>query len=328
MISKPSGFCPEGFFLRNRRNMMTQNQDAEDAIAILGLGKVGTAVGRLLKSAGYRIIAVADRSPAALNKGIAFTGGQACKSLSEAAAAATCIFITTTDDAIASVCHEIVAGGAVRKGDKIIHMSGAGGLDLLAPAHQAGAHVASIHPIQSFADVEGAILNIPGSTFGITADEELREWAVSIVSALKGVPFFVTERDKALYHAAACMASNYLTTLMHMVETTYQALGLSRKEAIRAFWPLVRGTLLNIETRGAAEALTGPIARGDAGTIGKHLQALQETLPGLLNAYCELGLMTVDMALQKGSLTRERAQTIKTLFKEGGSADEYAGKSE
>jgi predicted short-subunit dehydrogenase-like oxidoreductase (DUF2520 family) len=307
--------------------MMTQHENATDTIAILGLGKVGTAVGHLLKTAGYRIIAVADQSPDALNKGIPFTGGQACKNLSEAAAAATCIVITTTDDAIASVCHAIVKDGAVHKGDKVIHMSGAGGLDLLAPARRAGAHVASIHPIQSFADVEGAIINIPGSTFGITADDELREWAVSIVNALKGVPFFVPEKDKALYHAAACMASNYLTTLMYMVETTYQALGLSRKEAIRAFWPLVKGTLLNIETRGAIEALTGPIARGDAGTIEKHLQALQEALPDLLNAYCELGLMAVDMALQKSSLAHDRAQTIKTLLK-GGITDEYAGKTE
>ena len=307
--------------------MTTHAQDAGDAIAILGLGKVGTAVGYLLKSAGYRIIAVADQSPTALKKGIPFTGGQACETLVEAAAAANCMIITTTDDAIASVCREIVVNGAVREGDKVIHMSGAGGLDLLAPARQAGAHVASIHPIQSFADVKGAIMNIPGSTFGITADDELREWAVSIVKALKGVPFFVLEMDKALYHAAACMASNYLTTLVHMVETTYRALGLNRTEAIRAFWPLVKGTLLNIETRGAVEALTGPIARGDAGTIEKHLQALHESLPDLLNAYRELGLMTVDMALQKGSLTRERAQTIKTLLK-GGSADEYAGKTE
>jgi predicted short-subunit dehydrogenase-like oxidoreductase (DUF2520 family) len=307
--------------------MTTHAQDAKDSIAILGLGKVGTAVGHLLKSAGYRIIAVADQSSAALKKGIPFTGGQACETLVEAAAAANCMIITTTDDAIASVCREIVANGAVREGDKVIHMSGAGGLDLLAPARQAGAHVASIHPIQSFADVEGAIMNIPGSTFGITADDELRAWAVSMVTALKGVPFFVPERDKALYHAAACMASNYLTTLMHMVETTYLALGLNRTEAIRAFWPLVRGTLLNIETRGTVEALTGPIARGDAGTIEKHLQALQEALPDLLNAYCELGLMTVDMALQKGSITRERAQTIKKLF-QGGSSDEYAGKTE
>jgi predicted short-subunit dehydrogenase-like oxidoreductase (DUF2520 family) len=304
--------------------MSTHHNDTADTLAILGLGKVGTAVGHLLKSAGYRIIAVADRSPAALEKGIPFTGGQACKSLAEAAGAATCVIITTTDDAIASVCREIVKEGAIRPGNKVIHMSGAGGLDLLAPAHEVGAFVASIHPIQSFADVEGAILNIPGSTFGITADGELREWAMGVVRALKGIPFFVPEQDKALYHAAACMASNYLTTLMHMVETTYQTLGLSRKEAVRAFWPLVRGTLLNIETRGAAESLTGPIARGDTGTIEKHLRAFRESLPDLLNAYCEMGQMTVDIALQQGFISPERAETIKTLFK-GGVSDEYSG---
>lgn len=302
-----------------------RHQDTEDTIAILGLGKVGTAVGHLLKKAGYRILAVADQSPSALKKNIPFTGGRACSDLAEAAAEATFILITTTDDAIASVCHEIVTKGAVHTGDKVIHMSGAGGLDLLAPAHSAGAYVASIHPIQSFADVEGAINSIPGSTFGITADENLRGWSVAVVSALEGIPFFVPEKDKALYHAAACMASNYLTTLMHMVETTYQSLGLNRQEAVQAFWPLVRGTLLNIETRGAAAALTGPIARGDAGTIEKHLQALRETLPRLLCAYCELGLMTVEIARNRGSLSSERAQTIKTLFKQGGSAHEYTG---
>ncbi|MBA4398088.1 MAG: DUF2520 domain-containing protein, partial [Syntrophus sp. (in: bacteria)] len=142
--------------------MMMKNQDAEDGIAIIGLGKVGTAVGHLLKSAGYRIIAVADQSPDALKRGIPFTGGRPCETVVEAAAAAGCIIITTTDDAIACVCREIVAGGAVKEGDKVIHMSGAGGLDLLAPARQTGARVASIHPIQSFADVEGAIMNIPG----------------------------------------------------------------------------------------------------------------------------------------------------------------------
>ena len=304
---------------------MVHHHTAKDRIAILGLGKVGTAVGYLLKSAGYKIVAVADPSSAALTKGISFTGGIAFESPSEAAAQATCTIITTIDDAIASVCYEIVKSGAVKPGDKVIHMSGAGGLELLAPARQAGAQVASIHPIQSFADVEGAIHHIPGSTFGITADDELKDWAIAMVKALKGTPFFVSEKDKALYHAAACMASNYLTTLMHMVETTYQTLGLSRDEAIRAFWPLVKGTLINIETKGTVQALTGPIARGDAGTIEKHLQAFREMLPDLLNSYCELGLMTIDIALQKETLAPDRAETIKTLLK-GGSKDEHPGK--
>jgi predicted short-subunit dehydrogenase-like oxidoreductase (DUF2520 family) len=304
--------------------MKKRDNKIKDTVALLGLGKVGTAVGHLLKAAGYPIVAVADQSSAAIEKGIPFTGGHACQKLSEAAAAATCIIITTTDDAIASVCREIVDNGAVQAGNKVIHMSGAGGLDLLTPAHQAGAYVASIHPIQSFADVEGAIVNIPGSTFGITADDELQDWAIAFVEMLGGFPFFIQETDKALYHAAACMASNYLTTLMHMVEATYQALGLSREEAIRAFWPLVRGTLLNIKARGTVEALTGPIARGDAGTIEKHLHALRETMPALFNAYCELGLMTVDIALQKGSLAPERAEIIKSFLK-GGLTDEHTG---
>jgi predicted short-subunit dehydrogenase-like oxidoreductase (DUF2520 family) len=300
---------------------------ADDRIAILGLGKVGTAVGYLLKSSGYRIVAVADASAAALEKGTSYTGGEAFTNPSRAAAQANCIIITTTDDAIAPVCAEIVRNSAVEPGDKIIHMSGAGGLNLLAPARAAGAKVGSIHPIQSFADVNGAIRNIPGSTFGITADEALADWAVAVVRDLQGVPFFVPEKDKALYHAAACMASNYLTTLMHMVEKTYQTLGLTRDEAIRAFWPLVKGTLVNVESNGTVGALTGPIARGDSGTIEKHLQAFRTSLPDLLAPYCILGLMTVEIALEKKTLSPDRAETIKKLLK-GGSRDEHPGKAE
>lgn len=300
---------------------------ANESIAILGLGKVGTAVGHLLKSAGYRIAAVSDLSAAALEKGMAFTGGEAFPNPAEAAARATCIIITTMDDAIAAVCAEIVRHGAVEPGDKVIHMSGAGGLDLLAPARAAGAAVGSIHPIQSFADVEGAIRSIPGSTFGITADDALTDWAIAMVKALQGVPFFVPEQDKPLYHAAACMASNYLTALMHMVETVYRTLGLTHDEAVRAFWPLVKGTMSNIETKGAVGALTGPIARGDAGTIEKHLQAFRAALPGLLEPYCALGLITVEIALEKKTLSPDRAESIKKLLK-GGSRDEHAGKVE
>jgi len=298
-----------------------------ESIAILGLGKVGTAVGHLLKSAGYRIVAVSDLSAAALEKGTAFTGGKAFANPAEAAAQATCIIITTMDDAIAPVCAEIVRHGAVEPEDKVIHMSGAGGLDLLAPARAAGAAVGSIHPIQSFADVAGAIRSLPGSTFGITADDALKDWAVAMVKALQGVPFFVPEPDKPLYHAAACMASNYLTALIHMVETAYRTLGLSRDEALRAFWPLVKGTLSNIETRGVVGALTGPIARGDAGTIEKHLRVFRADLPDLLEPYCALGLITVGIALEKKTLSPDRAESIQKLLK-GGLRDEHAGKAE
>ncbi len=298
---------------------MPQHLDKKDSMAILGLGKVGTALGHLLRSAGYEIAAIADRLPENLRRGVTYTGGLTFADVAEAASRADCILITTTDDEIAPVCEDISRRGAVRTGKKVVHVSGAGGLELLQAARQAGASVASIHPIQSFATIEGAIKSIPGSTFGITADASIRDWSVRLVQDLGGHPFFVAEGDKPLYHAAACLASNYLTTLLHTVEKIYLALGIEEKEALQAFWPLVQGTLTNIETVGTVQALTGPIARGDGETIGKHVAAFRERLPHLLPLYCILGLQTVELALAKKTLTPEKAALIVELLK-GGSA--------
>ena len=294
---------------------MNTQEIREDTVAILGLGKVGTAVGFLLRKAGYRIVAVASRSEASLTQGIVYTGGKPYLNYSAAALAANCIIITTSDDAIAHVCKKISTERSIRPGAKVIHMSGAGGLELLASAKDAGAHVACIHPLQSFADVERAIRDIPGSTFGITSSDEIKDWSVDMVRKLGGVPFFIVDLDKPLYHAAACIASNYLTTLIHMVEEIYQSLGLSREDAIRAIWPLVMGTIANIETKGTVQALTGPVARGDTGTIKKHAEALRNKLPELLQAYSALGILTADLGLKKKTLSPETARLIKELLK-------------
>ncbi len=104
-------------------------------------------------------------------------------------------------------------------------MSGAGGLDLLETAKKAGAAVASIHPLQSFSSIDQAIQNIPGSYFGITADKKAQKTAKNIVRDLGGIPLFISSDQKPLYHAAACFASNYLVSLMNVVESIYQAIG-------------------------------------------------------------------------------------------------------
>ncbi|OHE24394.1 MAG: hypothetical protein A2Z43_03790 [Syntrophobacterales bacterium RBG_19FT_COMBO_59_10] len=291
----------------------------KEKIAIIGLGRAGTAIGHLLCKAGYPIVAVTSRSRTSLEERIRYTGGRSFQADANAQAAslATCIFITTPDDSIAPVCCEIAEKGGFKHGDKVIHMSGAGGLDLLEPAKEAGAAVASIHPIQSFADIEGAVRNITSSTFGVTAGDNLRDWSFALVRELGGIPFEVPEAIKPLYHAAACLVSNYLTALIHMAEEIYLSLGLSRDEAIRAFWPLVRGTLNNIETRGTVQALTGPIARGDEGTIKQHLAVFSERLPSYLPSYRAMGLMTLELALKKNSLSPQKAGVIKKIL-EGG----------
>jgi predicted short-subunit dehydrogenase-like oxidoreductase (DUF2520 family) len=301
-----SDFRREGFFVAMKR----------DSIAIIGLGKVGTALGFLLRSAGYEIAAVSDVSPESLIRGVEFTGGKAFADASQAASEADTIFITTWDDAIETTCEEISQKDSIRPGDKVVHVSGAGGLDILASARKCGACVASIHPLQSFADTKSAIENLPGSTFGITANDEIYDWAVEIVTALGGTHFSVAEEDKPLHHAAACMASNYLVTLMSIVEQIYQSLGLKEDTAMKAFWPLVKGTIKNIEKKGIAPSLTGPIARGDIGTLKKHLRVFHTKYPSLLPLYREMGIFTADIGLHNKTLSEERAQEIKTLLRE------------
>ncbi|OPY19104.1 MAG: Rossmann-like domain protein [Syntrophus sp. PtaB.Bin075] len=325
LLAEPWSGLPgftEGFFIFFGGNPLSDLTVSEERIAILGTGKVGTAVGYLLRSAGRSIVAVADKNSSALEKSLPYTGGKPCTHLSEAAAAANTIFITAPDDEIAGICAKLEEAAAISPGDRVIHMSGAGGLDLLEPARRAGALIASIHPIQSFADIEGAIKNLPGSTFGITAQPEIIDWSENLVRDLGGFSFLIAESDKPLYHAAACMASNYFTTLMHIVETIYSSLGLTHEDALKAFWPLVRGTMKNIERGGTVQALTGPIARGDTGTIRKHLAALNEKLPQFLKIYKTLGVLTVDLGLEKQTLDEERATVIKRLL-EGETDHEY-----
>jgi predicted short-subunit dehydrogenase-like oxidoreductase (DUF2520 family) len=282
--------------------------------AIIGLGMVGIAIGHLLKNSGHKIIAISDKSPAALKRAQPYTGGQAFRNPREAVAKADSILITVPDDAIFSACNEIARAELVR-GKFVFHMSGAGGLDLLDAAKKAGAITASIHPLQSFSSIDNAIQNIPGSFFGITADKKAKTQAGIIVRDLRGIPIFISPDQKPLYHAAACIASNYLVSLFNVVESIYEAIGISKKNARKAYLPLIYGTLKNIEISGCVDALTGPIARGDLGTIGKHIAAIKKMQPQYSSLYSTLGLITVNIAQKKGTLSSKQVKIINDLLK-------------
>jgi len=282
--------------------------------AIIGAGMVGTAIGYLLKKAGYEIVAIADKSAAALRRAQSYTGGKACRKPQEVLREADCILITTPDDIILSVCKDIARSPLIK--DKyIFHMSGAGGLDLLDPAKKAGAAVGSIHPLQSFSSVDNAIQNIPSSYFGITVDAKAKTQAETIVLALGGKPIYISSQQKSLYHAAACVASNYLVSLLNVVESIYQSIGINENDAKNAYLPLIYGSLKNIELSGSVQALTGPIARGDSGTIQKHVDAINANLPQYASLYSSLGLVTVKLARKKGTLNLRQAKKISDILK-------------
>jgi predicted short-subunit dehydrogenase-like oxidoreductase (DUF2520 family) len=282
--------------------------------AIIGAGMVGTAIGFLLKKAGYEIMAIADKSTPALLRAQSYTGGKSYSKPLEVLRDADCILITTPDDLILSVCKDIARSPLI-KGKYIFHMSGAGGLDLLEPAKKAGAAVGSIHPLQSFSSIDNAIQNIPASYFGITADAKTKIPAKTIVLALGGKPIYISSKQKTLYHAAACVASNYLVSLLNVVESIYQAVGINEKDAKKAYLPLIYGSLKNIELSGSLAALTGPIARGDSGTIQKHVDAINANIPQYASLYSSLGLVTVNLARKKGTLNLKQSKIISDILK-------------
>lgn len=189
------------------------------------------------------------------------------------------------------------------------------GLDLLDPAARAGASVASIHPLQSFSSIDSAIANIPGSYFGVTAGAGAKKVSADIVRDLGGIPIYVSPEQKPLYHAAACIASNYLVSLMSVVESIYLSIGFSEQEARKAYLPLVYGSLKNIEKQGCSRALTGPIARGDSGTIQKHIEAIADHHPDFSSLYANMGVLAVKLARKKGTLSSTQAKIIAGLLK-------------
>ena len=277
----------------------------------IGAGKTGTALAVRLSQKKWPVVAVYSRTPSSAYKlaGLA-PNCRVCHTSQELADMAELVFLTTPDDVIGRVCGEV----RWRKGQGVVHCSGAHSVDILEPAKRLGAAVGSFHPLQTFADVSQAIENLPGSTFALEGEEPLLAVLKELAHLLDGNWVELKPGDKVLYHAAAVFACNYLVTLVKLALDLWRDFGAGPKEATAALLPLVKGTVNNIAKIGLPDCLTGPVARGDLGTIEKHLEALGARNPSLLRAYEELGLQTIPIALAKGGVNEQRAEGLRALF--------------
>jgi predicted short-subunit dehydrogenase-like oxidoreductase (DUF2520 family) len=285
-------------------------------ISIIGAGIVGTAIGEALEARGFKIAAVSARSQASLERAGAHLSARVTSDSVDAAKSGDIIFITTPDDSVSQACEDIAANGGFDSNDTVFHMSGALGLNALGGALHYGAKIGSIHPMQTFSDIETAVDSLPGSVFGITAEGETLTLAEEIVSVLGGESFLIRDEDKPIYHAAACVVSNYLVSLVHFGEQLYGDIGIPKETAKKAFMPLIRATVENIGKKGTTPSLTGPIARGDADTIRRHLAAMEKTSPWAVSLYRELGAYTIKVAVEKDGINREQAAVISSILGE------------
>jgi len=298
-------------------------------VGIVGVGKVGTAMAVLLTRVGYDVVcisstneeklALADREIRRERKALGVSGGPAV--LTDPVSKSPevdILLVTTSDRAIGDVARDLAERGGVSEGQIVAHMSGSLTSGELEPVRGRGALAASLHPLQSFADVSQAIKNIPGSVFCLEGDDgALGELSV-IIEALEGVKLEIPAEHKPLYHAGAVVASNYLVSLVWVSLMMYEAIGLDNRAAVDALMPLIEGTLKNIRALGAPKALTGPIARGDWKTVADHLEVMRGAAPHLVAFYRTMGELTVRAARENKSTTDELLDKILEVLTVGG----------
>jgi predicted short-subunit dehydrogenase-like oxidoreductase (DUF2520 family) len=284
-------------------------------LGFIGTGVVATALSQALRGVGYGVVAVHSRDPEKAKRLVqTLAGARAARSRQDVVDAADVVFLAVPDDTIATVAESV----SWRPGCAAVHCNGAASVDVLDAARRAGAEAGVFHPLQSFASAEQARRLMSGSAYRIEASSErLRDQLEAMARALGGRPFALGA-DPTLYHVSAVLASNYVVTLLDLASALWPELGATREDGLQALLPLVRGTIENVERLGIPDALTGPIARGDAGTVEHHLGALREVAPQVVPVYKELGLRAIQVALAKGTIDPDKARRLEKILSDPG----------
>ena len=284
-------------------------------IGFIGAGKVSTAFGRYLHGHGVSISGYYDRHAEKVARAANATSSRPHPDAAAVAAQSDIILITTRDDQIAGVCDALCRLKSIDARHFVGHMSGAHSSRILHEAGRLGAVLFSLHPLQAFADEEKALAELPHTYFSLEGEIERLQPIRQILSQIGNRYFSISPAHKSLYHLSACILSNYLVTLMDSGLTALEKAGIDPREGFKAMRPLIEGTLSNIANMGPAKALTGPIARGDAGTVEQHLNALNNKgLENIESLYRHLGLQTLKLALQSALSSPEKASALKKLL--------------
>jgi predicted short-subunit dehydrogenase-like oxidoreductase (DUF2520 family) len=283
-------------------------------VAVVGAGRVGTALAVLLGRAGHRIVAASGRE-ASRARVETWLPGVPFLPPAEAARAAEASLLAVPDDEVAGVCDEIAAADGFVGGTFVAHLSGAVPLLALGPARAAGSQVLSMHPLQTVPDVESGVERLPGASVAVTAwDGPGFEVGERLAADWGGVPFRLDEERKPLYHAAAVFCSNYLVVVEDLAAGLFRAAGV--EDPLPAFAPLAEATLANVVRAGPEAALTGPVARGDAGTVRRNLEAISAGAPGAVSAYVALADAAIGLAERARRLGPAAAMALREVLDE------------
>lgn len=281
----------------------------------IGAGRLGTALAWSFAARSCRVRAAASRSAQASKRLAARIPGCRIASPQEVAANCDVVFVTTPDDVIA----DLAEGLRWHAGAGVVHCSAVTEVSALAKAARDGALIGGFHPLQTFADPAQAVRALPGSTITIEAEEPLNGILVGLATRLGCAVNRLPPGARGRYHAAAGYGSQFIHVLLREAAKISRSWGMSEDDTVRAFLPMLRGTLAAIEDAGIAPSMPGPVSRGDVASIAKHVAALAALDAEILDLYRQLCHRTIPLAEERGEIDAATAARIReALFRPSG----------
>lgn len=286
------------------------------ALVLIGPGRVGCAFSRRLREAGYPIAAVISRDQKRALEAARFIGCGAETATTDIrlAAQGDILLLALPDDQLQPFSRRLCQEAELTAGTTLVHFSGLHPAAILArPNSDIG--LLSLHPLLPFADRDNAARNLQDCPCTLEGDANRQALGLELIAAVGGLPFTLPAAAKPTYHAAASIASNFLVSLSASARDLIVAsCGLDPPQAQQLLAPLQRATLDNLRALGPEQALTGPIVRGDAGTLALHLETLARQSPDLFDLYRRLARATLELACRSGRLSAEDAEPLRRLL--------------
>ncbi|HJR66507.1 MAG TPA: DUF2520 domain-containing protein [Gemmatimonadaceae bacterium] len=277
-----------------------------DRVFILGAGRAGRSLARALRAGGVQVTGLHGRH-ADVAEGI--TAGAPPGSLGSA----TCVLVTVRDAQLEGAL-ETLTTAAIAPAAIVLHASGSVDPTGLGALRRSGHPCGTFHPLVALSDPEHAPQTLRGAWIGIDGDPEARTLSERLAAAVAANVLYIPPGEKARYHAAAVFASNFPTVLMCLAEELLRDAGIASDVARRALHPLFASAVENLRSGAGASALTGPIVRGDADTIARHLDALR-THPDTLDAYRALSRAALRWVREGGTSDHGRLDEIERLLR-------------
>jgi predicted short-subunit dehydrogenase-like oxidoreductase (DUF2520 family) len=290
-----------------------EDPEFDGPVGIAGAGRVAKALGALMLRRGVGVIAIAGRDQRSAEAARQFIGAERAVRVSELPRYVSRIVIAVTDGAISDVAAELAESGL--SDGIVLHTSGAAGPGALGILREAGNSVGVLHPLMTVPTAEQGVEALAQTTYAFAGDEKAMEWAAELVACVGGRALLVDPQFWPHYHAGATMACNYQVTLVDAALELMSMAGIGREDALLALGPILTATTENVLKSSPATSLTGPIRRGDLGTIRQHLSVLEHASPETRQLYVAAGLRTIAIAKQAGleeSSAREIEKALRT----------------